>query len=61
MFRSEVLNSNSISEIKVPNKSLSHELNNVLFADVVVAQTNRCKTLLLKHEILKKLVTYIKP
>ena len=26
----------SMSEIKVPNKSLSHELNNVLFADVLV-------------------------
>ena len=26
----------SMSEIKVPNKSLSHELNIVLFADVVV-------------------------
>ena len=28
VFRSEVLNSNSLFEIKVPNKSLSHELNN---------------------------------
>ena len=26
----------SLAEIKVPNKSLSRELNNVLFADVVV-------------------------
>ena len=42
MFRSEVFNSNSMSEINVPNKSLSHELNIVLYVDAVVVQTNRC-------------------
>ena len=31
------------SGIKVPNKSLSHVLNNVfILVDVVVAETNRC-------------------
>ena len=40
-----------VPRIKVPNKSLSHELNNVFIWD-------QC-SLLLRHGILKKLLTYI--
>ena len=59
-------------EFKVPNKSLSHELNNVFILMVVVVVQRMDATiltklnetncsLLLKHEILKKLVTFISP